>query len=141
MLVLCFCPIDGSPDFRPLLHFLEIMHRQIHMKRYRGATVFARLHYLRGSYAVVALRCRGIGSTYYFFIIIIIIIGHETTAAAHWALLFIVRALFDDTITIAVWTGFHGVLSHRRSLRRRGAWRGRARQGAQVQAAIALSNQ
>jgi len=28
--------------------------------------------------------------------------GHRT-----WALLFIVGAFFDDTITVAVWTGFH----------------------------------
>jgi len=26
---------------------------------------------------------------------------------ARWALLFIVRAFFNDTITVAVWTGFH----------------------------------
>ena len=28
-------------------------------------------------------------------------------ATASWALLFIVRAFFNDTITVAVWTGFH----------------------------------
>jgi hypothetical protein len=52
---------------------------------------------------------RGIGSTAdsacHFFIIIVI--GHETTAAAPWALLLIVRTLFNDAITIAVWTSFH----------------------------------
>jgi len=42
----------------------------------------------------------------HFFIIIVI--RHETTAAAPWALLLIVRTLFNDTITVAVWTGFHG---------------------------------
>ena len=40
----------------------------------------------------------------------------RTTATARWALLFIVRAFFDDTITVAVWTGFHarlmGMLPH-----------------------------
>ena len=44
------------------------------------------------------------GSACYFFIIIFI--RHETTAAARWALLLIVRTLFNDAITVAVWTGF-----------------------------------
>jgi hypothetical protein len=43
--------------------------------------------------------------------VIIIVIGHETTAAAPWALLFIVRTLFNDAFAIAVWTGFHVRLS------------------------------
>jgi hypothetical protein len=38
---------------------------------------------------------------------IIIVIRHETTAAARWALLLFVRTLFNDAITIALWTGFH----------------------------------
>jgi hypothetical protein len=46
-------------------------------------------------------------STCYFFIVIIIVIRHKTTAAAHWALLLIVRTLFNDAITVALWTGFH----------------------------------
>jgi hypothetical protein len=45
------------------------------------------------------------GSARHFFIIIVI--RHETTAAAPWALLLIVRTLFNDAITVAVWTGFH----------------------------------
>jgi hypothetical protein len=45
------------------------------------------------------------GSACYFFITIVI--RHETTAAARWALLLIVRTLFDDAIAVAVWTGFH----------------------------------
>ncbi|MGA9085052.1 MAG: hypothetical protein WB390_21560 [Pseudolabrys sp.] len=40
-------------------------------------------------------------------VVIVIVIRYETTATARWALLFIVRALFNDTITIAVGTGFH----------------------------------
>jgi hypothetical protein len=44
------------------------------------------------------------GSACYF--LIIIVIRHETTAAARWALLLIVRALSNDAITVAVWTGF-----------------------------------
>ena len=44
------------------------------------------------------------GSARYFFIIIVI--GHETATAARWALLLIVRTLFYDAITVAVWTGF-----------------------------------
>ena len=43
------------------------------------------------------------GSPSYFFIIILI--RHETTAA-RWALPLIVRTLFNDAITVAVWTGF-----------------------------------
>jgi hypothetical protein len=46
------------------------------------------------------------GGACYFFIIIIVI-RHETAAAARWALLLIVRTLFNDAITVAVWTGFH----------------------------------
>ena len=45
------------------------------------------------------------GSARYFFIIIVI--GHETTTAACWALLLVVRTLFNDAITVALWTGFH----------------------------------
>jgi hypothetical protein len=41
----------------------------------------------------------------YFFNVIVI--RHETTATARWALLLTVRTLFNDAITIAVWTGFH----------------------------------
>jgi hypothetical protein len=37
----------------------------------------------------------------------IIIIGHKTTAATPWALLLVVCALFNDAITVALWTGFH----------------------------------
>jgi hypothetical protein len=37
----------------------------------------------------------------------VIVIRHETTAAARWALLLIVGALFNDAIAVAVWTGFH----------------------------------
>ena len=56
----------------------------------------------------IALGVRQIGSpaggACYF--LIIIVIRHETTAAARWALLLIVRALSNDAITVAVWTGF-----------------------------------
>ncbi len=45
------------------------------------------------------------GSAYYFFMVTII--RHETTAAACWALLLIVRTLFNDALTVAVWTSFH----------------------------------
>jgi hypothetical protein len=45
-------------------------------------------------------------SAYYFFIVIIVI-GHKTLAAARWALLLIVRAFFNDAITVTVWTGLH----------------------------------
>jgi hypothetical protein len=37
----------------------------------------------------------------------VVVVGYETTATARWALRFIVRAFFIDTITVAVWTGFH----------------------------------
>ena len=43
----------------------------------------------------------------YYFFPVVVVIRYETTATARWALPFIVRAFFDDTITVAVWTGFH----------------------------------
>jgi hypothetical protein len=46
------------------------------------------------------------GGACYFFVIIIVI-RHETAAATRWALLLIVRTLFNDAITVALWTGFH----------------------------------
>src|SRR5262245_18947981 len=36
-----------------------------------------------------------------------IVIRYDTTATARWTLPFIFRAFFNDTITVAVWTGFH----------------------------------
>ena len=44
---------------------------------------------------------------FYYFFLATVVIGYKTTATARWALLFIVRAFFGDTITVAVWTGFH----------------------------------
>ena len=38
---------------------------------------------------------------------VVVVVRYKTTATARWALLFIVRAFFNDTITVAVWTGFH----------------------------------
>ena len=43
----------------------------------------------------------------YYFFLAVVVIRHETRATTRWALPFIVRAFFDDTITIAVRTGFH----------------------------------
>jgi hypothetical protein len=43
----------------------------------------------------------------YYFFLAVVVIRYETTAAARWTLLFIVSAFFNDTITVAVWTGFH----------------------------------
>jgi hypothetical protein len=43
----------------------------------------------------------------YYFFLAVVVIRYNTTATARWALLFIVRAFFNDTITVAVWTGFH----------------------------------
>jgi hypothetical protein len=45
----------------------------------------------------------------YYFFVAVVVVRYETTATARWALLFIVRAFFNDTITVAVWTGFHDV--------------------------------
>jgi hypothetical protein len=45
------------------------------------------------------------------FFLTVVVIRHETTATARWALLFIVSAFFNDTITVAVWTGFHACAS------------------------------
>ena len=47
----------------------------------------------------------------YYFFLAVVVIGYETTATACWTLLFIVSAFFNDTITIAVWTGFHAYAS------------------------------
>ncbi len=44
---------------------------------------------------------------FYYFFLAVVVIRYETTATAVWALLFIVRAFFNDTITVAVWTGSH----------------------------------
>jgi hypothetical protein len=44
---------------------------------------------------------------------IVVVIRYETAATARWALLLIVRAFFNDTITVAVWTGFHVGLMER----------------------------
>jgi hypothetical protein len=44
------------------------------------------------------------GSACCFFIIFFI--RHKTTATARWASLLIVRTLFNDAITVAIWTGF-----------------------------------
>jgi hypothetical protein len=38
---------------------------------------------------------------------VVVVIRYETKATARGALLFIVCAFFNDTITVAVWTGFH----------------------------------
>ena len=49
----------------------------------------------------------------YYFFLAVVVIRYEPSRRAS-APLFIVRAFFDDTITIAVWTGFmlapHGML-------------------------------
>jgi hypothetical protein len=37
----------------------------------------------------------------------VVVVRYETNATARWALPFIVCASFNDTITVAVWTGFH----------------------------------
>jgi hypothetical protein len=44
---------------------------------------------------------------FYYFFLAVVVIRYKTTATARWALLFVVRAFFNDTITVAVWTGFH----------------------------------
>jgi hypothetical protein len=38
---------------------------------------------------------------------VVVVIRHDTKAAARRTSLFIVRALANDTITVAVWTGLH----------------------------------
>ena len=55
---------------------------------------------------VLNLKCENVPCLYYFFVAVVVI-RYETTATARWALLFIVRTFFNDTITVAVWTGFH----------------------------------
>ena len=60
---------------------------------------------------VLNLKC-DVPCLYYFFLAVVVI-RYETTATARWALLFIVRAFFNDTFTVAVWTGFHVGLMER----------------------------
>jgi hypothetical protein len=43
----------------------------------------------------------------YYFFLAVVVIRYESTATARRALLFIVRTFFNDTITVAVWTGLH----------------------------------
>ena len=49
---------------------------------------------------------------FYYFLMAVIVIRYETAATARWTSPFIVRAFFNDTITVAVWTGFHARLIH-----------------------------
>jgi len=42
-----------------------------------------------------------------YFLMAVIVIRYETTATARRASLFSVRAFFNDTIAVAIWTGFH----------------------------------
>jgi hypothetical protein len=37
---------------------------------------------------------------FYYFFLAVVVIRYETTATARWALLFVVRAFFNDTITL-----------------------------------------
>ncbi|MFZ1182657.1 MAG: hypothetical protein WB691_14000 [Pseudolabrys sp.] len=41
-----------------------------------------------------------------------VVIRYETATTARWALPFIVGASLNDTITVAVWTGFHVPYAH-----------------------------
>jgi len=63
-------------------------------------------HSVRTSFPIRRASSIRLPCVYYFFLAVVVI-GYETTATARWALLFIVRAFFNDTITVAVWTGFH----------------------------------
>ena len=38
---------------------------------------------------------------------LVVVVRYKIAATARRALLFIVRAFFNDTIAVAVWTGFH----------------------------------
>src|SRR5262249_48790474 len=44
---------------------------------------------------------------FYYFLTAVIVIRYETTATTRWTSLLIVRAFFNDTVTVAVWTDFH----------------------------------
>jgi hypothetical protein len=51
----------------------------------------------------------------------VIVIRYETTATTRWTSPFIIRAFFNDTITVTVWTRFHvrlvGMIPHPNSIR------------------------
>ena len=53
---------------------------------------------------VLNLKCESLSCVpcVYYFFVAVVVIRYETTATARW-----VRAFFNDTITVAVWTGFH----------------------------------
>jgi hypothetical protein len=40
-------------------------------------------------------------------VLVVAVVRYKTTPTACRALLFIVHAFFNDTIAVAVWTGFH----------------------------------
>ena len=48
-----------------------------------------------------------IARCFYYFFMIVVIIRYKTKATAGRALTFIARIFVNDTIAIAVWTGFH----------------------------------
>ena len=58
---------------------------------------------------------------------VVVIIRHDTKAAARRTSLFIVRALVNDTITVAIGTGFHLGLHSSRGNAMGGRWRARDR--------------
>ena len=74
-------------------------------RRHVGLRVVA-AHSVRTSFPIRRANSIRLPCVYYFFLAVVVI-GYETTATTRWALLFIVRAFFNDTITVAVWTGFH----------------------------------
>ncbi len=47
---------------------------------------------------------------FYYSFLAVAVIRYEATATARWALLLIVRAFFNNTITVAVWAGFNVLL-------------------------------
>jgi hypothetical protein len=60
--------------------------------------------WLRTSFPICRTSSIRLPCVYYFFLVVV---RYETKATARWAPLFIIRAFFNDTITVAVWTGFH----------------------------------
>ena len=91
------CSAQAHVRYVPIAD-MSVNHRLSPRRRGANAAVYCRTNSIR-------LPC-----LYYFFLAVVVI-RYKTKATARWALLFIVRAFFNDTITVAVWTGFHACAS------------------------------
>ena len=100
--------LSGNPLLRSLSGVKRTCPFALHMsandpKRTLGTNPMGCLSGFADPCRASSIRLRRV----YYFFPAGVVIRYETTDTARWALPFIVRAFFDDTITVAVWTGFH----------------------------------